>query len=122
MKNYKDIAEEDIKAARGLLTYNLYNQAGIHVQQACEKQLKFWLEEHNKLDIALSRTHNLRRLLREVGGYENTLLKDAAVVENYYFDTRYPGRDYMEITEEDVEAALTFYDNLTEFLNKKRGV
>ena len=118
MKNYKEIAEEDFKGAKGLAELEMFNLAGQHLQQACEKQLKNWLEENHRLDIILARTHNLRKLLREVGGYEEDFYKTAAMVENYYFDTKYPGDDYIELTREDIEAAIEFYDDLVSFLER----
>ena len=119
MKTYKDIAEEDFKSAKGLIDLEMWNPAGQHLQQACEKQLKGYLEENNKLDIVLSRTHNLRKLVREIGGYETDFYKTAALVENYYFDTKYPGEDYIELTKQDIETAIEFYNDLIKFLKDK---
>ena len=120
MKTYKNIAEDDFKGAKGLSELEMWNLAGQHLQQACEKQIKGWLEENNKLDITLARTHNLRKLLREVGGYDEDFYKTAALIENYYFDTKYPGDDYIELTGQDIEAAIEFYDELINFLEGKK--
>ena len=119
MKTYKEIAEEDFKGANGLIEFEMWNLAGQHLQQACEKQLKGWLEENNKLDIILARTHNLRKLLREIGGYEEDFYKTAALVENYYFDTKYPGDDYIELAGQDIDEAIKFYNDLISFLESK---
>ena len=119
MKTYKEIAGEDFKAAKILFEAKMWNESGQLLQQACEKQLKNYLEENNKLDISLARTHNLRKLLREIGGYEEDFYKTIALVENYYFDTKYPGEDYIELTEQDIEAAIEFYEELLEFLADK---
>ena len=119
MKTYKEIAEDDFKAAKALIEFEMWNAAGQHLQQACEKQLKGWLEENNKLDIVLARTHNLRKLLREIGGYEEDFYKTAALIEDYYFDTKYPGDDYIELTKQDIEAAVGFYNGLIKFLEDK---
>jgi len=119
MKTFKEIAEEDFKGAKGLAAIEMWNLAGQHLQQACEKQLKGWLEENNKLDIALAQTHNLRKLLRAIGGYEEDFYKTIALVENYYFDTRYPGDDYIELDKKDIEEAIEFYDDLVKFLSDK---
>jgi HEPN domain-containing protein len=117
MKTYRELAEDDFKGAKRLADYEMWNLAGQHLQQACEKQLKSWLEENNKLSLILARTHNLRKLLREIGGYEEDFYKTAALVENYYFDTKYPGDDFIELTKEDVDVAVEFYDKLIDFLD-----
>ena len=119
MKTYKEIAEEDFNGAKGLADLEMWNLAGQHLQQACEKQLKNYLEENNKLDITLARTHNLRKLLREIGGYEDSLYKTAALVENYYFDTTFPSFDYLDLTKQDVNSAMDFYSELIKFLEDK---
>ena len=122
MKTYKEIAEEDFLGAKAMADLEMWNLAGQHLQQACEKQLKGWLEENNRLDISLARTHNLRKLLREIGDYEEDFYKTAALVENYYFDTKYPGDDYIELTEHDIDIAIEFYMELIEFLENKKIV
>ena len=119
MKTYKEIAEDDFMGAKTLAEFEMWNLAGQHLQQACEKQLKNWLEENNKLDTALARTHNLRKLLREIGDYEQDFYKTAALVENYYFDTKYPGDDFIELTEQDIYSAINFYNELIDFLENK---
>jgi len=120
MKTYKEIADDDFKGAKGLADLEMWNLAGQLLQQACEKRLKGWLEENNKLDAALSRTHNLRKLLREIGGYEDDFYKTAALVENYYFDTKYPGDDYIDLNKSDIDAATEFYYDLINFLKQKK--
>jgi len=119
MKTYKEIAEEDFKGAKRLADCEMWNLAGQHLQQACEKQLKNWLEENNKLDVTLARTHNLRKLLREIGDYGEGFYKTAALVENYYFDTKYPGDDYIDLTKQDIDSAIEFYNELINFLEHK---
>jgi HEPN domain-containing protein len=121
MITYKEIAENDYTGARKLAEFDMRNLAGQHVQQACEKLLKHWLFENHKLSLSLARTHNLRKLLREIGGYGDDLYKTAAVVENFYFDTKYPGDDYIDLTEHDIETAFAFYDGLIEFLKEKES-
>ena len=119
MKTYKEIAEDDFIGAKKLAEFEMWNLAGQHLQQACEKQFKSYLEENNKLNIDLSRTHNLRKLLREIGGYEDDFYKTAALIENYYFDTKYPGEDYIELTKQDIGSAIEFYNDLLKFLEDK---
>ena len=122
MKTYKEIAEEDFKGAKKLAEFEMWNLTGQHLQQACEKQLKSYLEENNKLNTDLSRTHNLRKLLREIGGYGDNFYKTAALIENYYFDTKYPGGDYLELNKQDIESAIEFYDDLLKFLENKSKI
>jgi len=119
MKTYKEIAEDDFKGAKRLADIEMWNLAAQHLQQACEKQLKSWLEENNKLNLALARTHNLRKLLREIGDYGEDFYKTAALVENYYFDTKYPGDDYIELAGQDIDEAIKFYNDLISFLESK---
>jgi HEPN domain-containing protein len=119
MKTFKKIADEDFEGAKALVEFEMWNLAGQHLQQACEKQLKGWLEENNKLNSTLAKTHNLRKLLREIGEYEDDFYKTSALVENYYFDTKYPGEDYIELNQQDIDEAIEFYDDLINFLADK---
>jgi len=57
--------------------------------------------------------------LREIGGYEKDFYKTAALIENYYFDTKYPGYDYIDLNGQDIEAAIEFYHELINFLETK---
>ena len=50
---------------------------------------------------------------------EEDFYKTAALVENYYFDTKYPGDDYIELNEQDIDAAIKFYNDLINFLEHK---
>ncbi len=97
----------------------MWSASGQHLQQACEKQMKFYLESIYKLDSTLQKTHNLRKLLRDIGDYEEDFYKTASVIENYLFDTRYLGNDYLELTKKDIESAIDFYNNLLKFLSLK---
>ena len=116
MKTYKQIAEDDFRSAKVLFEAEMWNFAGQHLQQACEKQLKHYLDEQDRLDIGLARTHNLRKLLREIDGYDEDFYRTAVIVENYYFDTKYPGEEYSDLTKKDVETAIDFYNQLIKLL------
>ncbi|MCL2060110.1 MAG: hypothetical protein FWH01_13845 [Oscillospiraceae bacterium] len=40
MKTYSELAQDDYRGAMGLAELEMWNLAGQHLQQACEKKLK----------------------------------------------------------------------------------
>lgn len=78
MKNsYYEIACNDMAYLEAVGDTGYYNQPAALCQQVVEKLLKGLIEQLN--------------------------MKDLAYLTNYYFDTRYPGPDYHEVSKEDYE-------------------
>lgn len=96
---YGAIAHRDLEAAR-LTVENLPFVSVFNSQQACEKILKHYLQlklPKSDLQSDLLHSHKLRRLahaaqISELDSYREILL----LLQDYYFDGRYPGSDYVE--------------------------
>ena len=103
--SYIDIAREDLRAAGEMLRAGLYNHAVRLCQQYVEKVLKECLEKHGagEEDLRLQHSHRVFRLAEraaELRGLTFTRTEKAFFREltDYYFDTNYPGEDYIEVT------------------------
>ena len=124
-KSYYDIAMEDYKF---LLFYYQhldeapnYNAIVVQEQQIVEKLLKYILD--TKIDSAetidLLKSHKLANLLREINQFMDCPLNvsDMRFLTDFYFDGRYPSRDYITAEKQDaitgfriVEAAKAWVD------------
>jgi HEPN domain-containing protein len=77
----------------------------IACQQIAEKMLKHMLTiSYNGSDIeTLLKTHNLKKIYFTINGTLSSFQLDhtkLADLTDYYFDAKYPGDDYMDVTEE----------------------
>ena len=116
MNSYKELALYDMKSAKANYAYELWNKVGRECQQVCEKYLKHYLEEKHLLTVSLARTHNLKRLVREVPDYDKEMYKKLSIVGDYYFDTNYPGDDFLELDQEMADEAIHIAEALIEYL------
>lgn len=95
MKNLKS-AERNLEIDADVVVYNS--------QQAVEKILKEYIKAtYFSADIeSLLHTHKLHLLVKKSGIDKLSGFKsDIADLSNYYFDGRYPGIGYEEVTQED---------------------
>ena len=89
--NWIYYADNDINSARKLMNFHgSRGQIAVFCQQAVEKYLKAYLEEHGR---EIRKTHDLVSLYAEVESIQNwnldkELLKN---LKNIYIDYRYPG-------------------------------
>ncbi|MBQ6662758.1 MAG: HEPN domain-containing protein [Firmicutes bacterium] len=120
LKTYFDFAENDYQYLQNTAKDGyVANTMGALAAGVCEKYLKHLtdryvkpasLEESTEKTAAL-RTHNLKRLVRYLEGALSIRFTDevrAAVneVDGYYFSTRYPGDEAIELTAEDIQRAV----------------
>ncbi|MCL2421569.1 MAG: HEPN domain-containing protein [Defluviitaleaceae bacterium] len=117
--SYRDIAHEDLLAAREMLKVQLYNHAARHCQQYVEKIFKECLSLHGtgEPDLFLMHSHKLARLAERCGelmGISFSRIEMALFREltDYYFDTNYPGENYVKLSESKV---ISIYDEVTQF-------
>ena len=106
--SYIDIAREDLQAGKEMLRVGMYNHAVRLCQQYVEKCFKEFLEKHSKedTDLLMLQSHSIHRLASrctEISSIEFSRLEKAFFREltDYYFDTNYPGDDYIRATEAD---------------------
>lgn len=83
--------------------------AGVYAQQAVETMLKQYLKEVLACtDAQLLHTHNLRKLTRaaKIDALEQ-YMQGMWELTDAYFNTRYPGEDFCELTTEDAVKLCT---------------
>lgn len=101
------------------------NNKVVACQQISEKLLKHVVYETCS-DVTLLKTHKLRNIYMAIKQHI-TLPTDAenflSTLSDFYFDDRYPGDDYINVSDEDAKLAeetmLTVYDAVTEWVNKQ---
>lgn len=114
--SYLALAQRDLQNARELfyVTSTGYNLVARLAQQGVEKMMKHFIEKLSHEDfIPLLGTHNTVRLYNAILSLgliaENRAhRKELLLLKNYYFDTNYPGENYIEIDRETAQEALDF--------------
>ena len=92
------------------------NMMGAMAQGICEKYMKHLISEYYKPDDAIQqkdfenilRTHSLNRLMKFLKGnmgaeFSKNTQTHMRMIDGFYFSTRYPGDDSIEIDGDDVE-------------------
>ena len=81
-----------------------YNQFAAECQQVVEKMMKALVETFSDMDLpdSLFKTHNLRRLAQVINSKYPDLVDEQKVawIEDFYFDARYPGDDFIVVSED----------------------
>lgn len=100
--------------------HNWYNEVAVNCQQLAEYSLKAAFENNLSMDssdndLKLLDGHKLVPLARRLnviyGNVFNT--DDCSILQEYYFNARYPGEDFINVSQYDaehaVEAAVQIY-------------
>lgn len=107
------MSEKDRRSARILLDADGDNEVVcFHCQQAVEKAFKGYLVSQTGM---LQDGHNLSKLVQKAMQYEpgfQQYKKDAAFLNSYYMETRYPSDDPMLISREDVMECIRIMDRI----------
>jgi len=117
MNSYKELALYDVKAAKANYEYELWNKVGKECQQSCEKYLKHYLQQKHLLSESLERTHNLKKLFREISDYDKAMYKALSVVGDYYFETNYPGDNFLILDKEMADEAMETVNELISYID-----
>ena len=117
MNSYKELSLYDMKSAEANYDHELWNKVGRECQQVCEKYLKYYLQYKHLLSETLERTHNLKKLLKEIPGYDKAIYKDLSVVGDYYFEANYPGDNFMILDKEMADEAIETANNLISYID-----
>lgn len=124
--NYYDIACSDLLCMQFLLDSGCYNQISVHAQQTAEKMLKSVMELAVPPDNdteRIMRGHNLRQIYDkihaflpdfELNRHELSSLKD------YYYDTKYPGDNFTNVTQEECNDNLRIAYDVVAQVNEFR--
>ena len=117
LNNYLDFAENDYNYfVNSYKRGDVANMMGAIAQGVCEKYLKhlineFYLPQSDNEKIEKEqalRTHNINRLLKYLDNHLNIVFSTQAIqymriIDGFYFTTRYPGEDSLEISIDDIE-------------------
>lgn len=121
-ETYYDIAMIDLQYMQLTLNSHFYNNITIHAQQVVEKLLKSVVELVCPDPTDLLRSHNLRNIIDEINNNEKLDIdrKDMAYLKDFYFDARYPGENYTQVTREDCTECLEIMYNVIDRVNQFR--
>ena len=112
-----DFAENDFQYFKASYDAGIVaNMMGAMAQGICEKYMKHLISEYYKPDDAIQqkdfenilRTHSLNRLMKFLKGnmgaeFSKNTQTHMRMIDGFYFSTRYPGDDSIEIDGDDVE-------------------
>jgi HEPN domain-containing protein len=117
--SYIDIARDDLVAAKSMLRDGLYNHAARLCQQYVEKAFKECIKQNgsNGTDQLLLQSHRLAKLAERCGelkqiGFNPLETAFFRELTDYYFDTNYPGVNYVKVSE---QKAIWLYDKTLAF-------
>lgn len=114
---YKYIGDRDLRDAKVLLGAGSASMTGRLVQQAVEKNLKQYIENHGDTeDLPMLSSHNCVKLYDRVvalGGITRNIndRKMMSLLREYYYDTNYPGEDCRELSREEAAEAVYFAED-----------
>lgn len=128
--NYLEIANNDYNFLFNDVrrTSSNNNNCATIAQQICEKLLKS-IAGLKCADITILRTHNLKRIYDVIKdeisiSRENYLF--LSTLSDFYFDARYPGDDFVLVSDEDIEMSFDVTKELhkvvNDWHNKRQGV
>ena len=113
--SYLSIAKDDYESMKILYEAKRYNHTVVLCQQACEKLLKSIIELTVDNCKSLLHSHNLRKLFDEVEGcisLPEEMIFYLGTLSDFYIDTRYPGDNYIKVTERDLNMSVKITEHL----------
>ncbi len=126
--SYLDIAENDLQYLESVLAMGstFYNQLAVQCQQVAEKYLKGYLDKvFVDEDVAdLLRRHNMKKIASKLNEMKAGLELDViglAYLTDFYYDARYPGDDFYNVTKDDFEKCLSVMYDTVNKLRKEFG-
>lgn len=125
---YLDIAGNDLQYLESVLATGstFYNQLAVQCQQVAEKYLKGYLDKvFVDEDVAdLLRRHNMKKIASKLNEMRTGLELDTiglAYLTDFYYDARYPGDDFYNVTKDDFEKCLSVMYDTVNKLRKEFG-
>ena len=109
MSGYREIALSDLDDAIFNLKHGRYRLAVYCFQQYAEKSAKALLEKTNPLNRMMN-SHVIERVLEAYDDAHKTsdIADKARYLTGFYFNTRYPGDNYAEISQAQAQKAYAF--------------
>ncbi len=113
------MAQKDLKSARILFEHDADNEiVCFHCQQAVEKYLKGYLIH---MTGELQEGHNLVKLCKKAIMQDQSFgefLKDMALINTFYIETRYPAVDPLIVSKQDTEECLQISNKIIMLIEK----
>lgn len=118
-KSYYEIALNDYRFLETIRDGDFYNKIGIECQQIAEKFLKYLYVTYidvSEQEERFIKTHSVHKIAIQLNRHMDTKFdySSLAVLTDYYFDTRYPGDEYIDLTSDMANNALQLIDDLKE--------
>lgn len=118
--SYLDIAENDLRFLESVLKSGstFYNQLSVQCQQIAEKFLKGYLDRRflDEDVTDLLRKHNMKKIASKLNQLYPDLGLDTiglAYLTDFYYDARYPGDDFYNVSKEEFDKCLSImYDTV----------
>ena len=124
---YLDIAENDLQYLESVIAMGntFYNQLAVQCQQVAEKYLKGYLDKiFVDEDVVDLRKHNMKKIASKLNEVKAGLELDTiglAYLTDFYYDARYPGDDFYNVTKDDFEKCLSIMYDTVNKLRKGFG-
>lgn len=119
-REWFEIADKDLNGAKILYEHGAdYGLVLFHLQQAVEKYFKGYLIYKTGM---LQGGHSLIKLCKKACEFDSEFrkyIKDAAFLNGYYIETRYPAEDPLIADNEDVEDGMNFTVEITNLIKKR---
>ena len=119
IQDWIEKAHKDLKAAQVLFENDCGNEiVAFHCQQAVEKALKALILYYFS---SLESGHSLIYLCKKVSEKEPKfadLIKDCALLNGYYTETRYPNENQIIVTNEEANTCIDIASNILSSVNK----
>lgn len=119
-KEWFEIADKDLNGAKILYEHGAdYGLVLFHLQQAVEKYFKGYLIYKTG---SLQGGHSLIKLCKKSCEFDSefrTYIKEAAFLNGYYIETRYPAEDPLIADKEDVEDGMKFTIDIIDLIKQR---
>lgn len=120
--DYYYIACNDYRYLLCTLDSDFYNNMAVACQQICEKALKSVLVCVNPDAKKVINSHNLMQIYETIDEEEliNLDVAKLALLNNYYFEARYPGDGFINVSKKAFERAYLIVIDVLNEVNKWR--
>ncbi|SHE32679.1 HEPN domain-containing protein [Thermoanaerobacter uzonensis DSM 18761] len=119
IEDWFNMAKKDFNGAKILYEHGGdYYLICFHCQQAIEKYLKGYLISKTGV---INEGHSLVKLCKEAQKYNENFknfLKDCALVNSYYIETRYPAEEPLYVEKEEVLECMRITEEIMNFIDK----
>lgn len=117
LKSYYEIALNDYRFLNTIRDGDFYNKIGVECQQIAEKFLKYLYVTYvdvSEQEERFIKTHSVHKIAIQINKHLGTSFdySSLALLTDYYFDTRYPGDEYIDLTSDMADHALKLIDDL----------